>query len=104
MVRRSWIAGFALLLAGCNFSGTFSGSASKPGEPGGNPPPTGTVAVSISPTAMRLQPQGSFQFACAVTGADEKGCTWSVTEATGGTVSAAGLYTAPAAQGAYHVV
>jgi hypothetical protein len=30
--------------------------------------------------------------------------TWSVTEAGGGTVSAAGVYTAPEADGTYHVV
>lgn len=104
MLRRSLIAAFSLLLAGCNFSGTFSGSAEKPGEPGGNPGPSGVVAVAISPTAMRLQPDGSFQFACAVTGAQDKGCTWAVTETNGGAVNASGLYTAPSAQGQYHVV
>lgn len=103
MLRRSLIATFAMLLAGCNFSGSFSGSADgdKPGGDGGG---TQTVAIAISPAAMRLQPQASYQFSCAVTGADEKGCNWSVTEAGGGAVTNAGVYTAPAAEGVYHVV
>lgn len=103
MIRRSLIAALAVLLAGCNFSGSFSGSADGE-EPGGGSGGGQTVAVSISPTAIRLQPQASYQFGCAVTGAAETGCNWTVTEANGGAVTAAGLYTAPEAEGVYHVV
>ena len=62
------------------------------------------VAVTISPTAAALAAGATQTFACAVTGSADVACTFSVTEAGGGTVSAGGVYTAPATAGTYHVV
>ncbi|MBC6983773.1 glycoside hydrolase family 18 protein [Caulobacter sp. 17J80-11] len=74
------------------------------GSGGGTPPPP-SVQVAVSPATITLGPSGSVQFACTVTGASTTGCTWTVQEgAAGGQVSATGLYAAPAAPGAYHVV
>ena len=63
------------------------------------------VAVSVSPTTASLAPRGSQTFTCAVTGSSDKACTWSVQEgASGGSVTTAGVYTAPSTAGTYHVV
>jgi hypothetical protein len=62
------------------------------------PPPA--VAVSLSPTSATLLTGGTQQFTATVTGSSNTSVTWS---ATGGTVSASGLYTAPATAGTYTV-
>ena len=62
------------------------------------------VAVTVSPTSATLLVGGTKQFTAAVTGAANTAVTWSVQEGAGGTVSAVGLYLAPAAAGNYHVV
>lgn len=57
----------------------------------------GTVIVTVSPTEVSLQTGQTQQFAATVTGAASAGVTWSVDGGSGwGTISAAGLYTAPA--------
>ncbi len=62
------------------------------------------VHVAVSPTSATLAPGQSLTLTATVTGA-VKTVTWSVTEGpAGGTVSADGVYTAPAAAGVYHVV
>jgi glucuronoarabinoxylan endo-1,4-beta-xylanase len=68
--------------------------------------PVGTipVVVTISPTAAALTPNQTQTFSCNVTGSSNVACSYSVTESGGGVVSAAGVYTAPAAVGTYHVV
>ncbi len=53
------------------------------------------VAVSISPSSASLVTNGAQQFTATVTGSDNKVVTWRVQGA--GSVTAAGLYTAPAA-------
>ncbi|MDC0711026.1 hypothetical protein POL68_21320 [Stigmatella sp. ncwal1] len=63
-----------------------------------------TVAVTLSPTEALLAPGGTQAFTATVTGAADTAVNWSVTEAGGGTVDAAGLYTAPVTLGTYHVV
>ncbi len=66
------------------------------------PPP---VAVVVSPKTPSLIAGGSQQFTATVTGSANTGVTWSVQEgAAGGSVSAAGAYSAPATAGAYHVI
>ncbi len=63
------------------------------------------VSVSISPAQVTLAIGTSQPFSATVTGADNTAVTWSVEEgAAGGSVSAAGLYTAPSVPGTYHVV
>jgi hypothetical protein len=74
---------------------TVTVTASQP------PPP---VAVTITPTTATLSAGGSQTFTCGVTGSADTACNWSVQEGAGGTVSSAGVYTAPQAAGTYHVV
>ena len=58
------------------------------------------VAVSISPTTASLATGVTQQFTATVTGTTNTAVTWT---ATGGSVSASGLYTAPATAGTYTV-
>jgi len=63
---------------------------------------TPTVSVSLSPTNPSLQVGQSLQFSAKVTGASNSGVNWLVSNTVGGTpalgtISATGLYTAPAA-------
>lgn len=58
------------------------------------------VAVSVSPKTVTLQVGTTKQFQVAVTGTANQAVSWS---ASGGTVSATGLYTAPTTAGAYVV-
>lgn len=65
--------------------------------------PPVTIGVSISPTAVTLQPGGQQAFTATVTGSANEGVTWAV---TGGTLTGAGnpvTYTAPAVAGTYQV-
>ena len=61
------------------------------------------VNVSVSPTAATVAPGGTQQFTATVTGTTNTGVTWSVIEAGCGSVTPAGLYTAPATAGTCHV-
>jgi hypothetical protein len=84
----------ALALGGC--AGTTGSTAPKQ-----NPPPTSSgVSVSINPTSASLQIGNPQQFSAAVTGSSNMGVTWT---ATGGTISAGGLYTAGNSAGSYSV-
>lgn len=63
-----------------------------------------TVSVAVSPTTASLDTGGTRQFTATVTGTTDSRVTWSVQEgAAGGTVTAGGLYTAPATAGTYHL-
>lgn len=64
------------------------------------------VIVGISPTQITTTLGQVVSFSSTVTGSSNTGVTWSVQEgATGGTITAAGVYTAPATTpGIYHVV
>lgn len=66
-------------------------------------PPPGTVA--ISPKATSVAAGGTVTFTAAVTGLASSAVTWKVQETSGcGSVSSAGVYTAPAAAATCHVV
>ncbi len=58
------------------------------------------VAVSISPTSATMKTGSTQQFAATVTGSSNTAVTWS---ASGSTISAAGMYTAPGTAGTYTV-
>jgi len=63
------------------------------------PPP---VTISVSPSLITLRVNDQFQFTATVTGTANMAVTWQVNGVTGGSaangfISAAGLYTAPAA-------
>jgi hypothetical protein len=62
------------------------------------------ISVAVSPATASLTAGGTQQFTASVTGAGNTAVTWSVQEAGGGSVSGAGLYSAPAPAGTYHVV
>jgi hypothetical protein len=66
------------------------------------------IKVGISPTSATLAPAGTQQFTASVTGSSNTAVNWSVDgvpggNSTAGTVSSAGLYTAPSASGAHTV-
>jgi hypothetical protein len=63
------------------------------------------VSVSITPTMDTLGPNGTRTFVAFLGGTNNTAVAWSVQEgAAGGTITAVGNYTAPAAQGTFHVV
>lgn len=59
--------------------------------------------VAIRPAVVTLAPGGSAEFSVVVKGAVTS-ILWSVVEASGGSVSQDGVYTAPARPGVFHVV
>ena len=61
------------------------------------------VSVSVSPTTATVGRSVSTTITATVSFAANTAVTWSVVEAGGGTVSAAGAYTAPTTLGTYHV-
>ncbi|MBI1753819.1 MAG: hypothetical protein HY014_18435 [Acidobacteria bacterium] len=61
------------------------------------------VAVSISPSSVRLKPSGTQAFVATVTGTTDSRVLWQVQEGGGGSVDASGMYTAPAATGICHL-
>jgi fibronectin type 3 domain-containing protein len=76
-----------LLLAGCTLAG--SQAATNP-----------AVNLSLSPTSASVPAGRTQQFTAAVTGSSNTAVTWS---ATGGSISASGMYTAPTSTGSYKV-
>lgn len=66
-------------------------------------PPTPSVSVTISPTSTTVGYGGTEQFTATVTGSTNTAVTWSVSSSSSssstqiGTISTAGLYTAPMA-------
>jgi len=85
----------SFLLAAC---GTGGVTTSTPVEAAGQ-----QVGVAVTPTETSVGPAGQVVFAAAVTGTADTAVTWTIREGTG-SVSAAGLFTAPATLGTYHVV
>ena len=92
---RAWWFGPLLAIAtfpGCGGGGTSSGPP---------PPPPPTIFVSVSPLSESVLLGKTAQFTATVIGASNQAVTWSVNGASAGssalgTISAAGLYTAPA--------
>jgi len=75
------------------------------GNPSVMPPPApAPVTVAITPTTAALITGATQQFTASVTGAGNTAVTWTVQETGGGTITPAGVYTAPATGGTYHVV
>jgi hypothetical protein len=85
---------FILLVAAC-LSGCGGGSVAAP------PPPAITVTV-VGPSAV-LNPGSSFTLTATVHNASNSAVTWSIVQAGGGSVTASGVYTAPATPGTYTV-
>ena len=89
------------------FSVACGGSTSDPSErapsTAGGPVAGQTVVVVTAPVETAVEPGKSVQFTAQVTGSADTSVKWTVDEADGGTIDAAGLYTAPAIEGTYHV-
>ena len=66
--------------------------------------PSVNISVSISPQTASVGAGGTVAFTAAVTGGTSTAVSWSVAESNGGTIDAAGKYTAPASAGVFHVV
>ena len=93
--------------------GTFHVVATSVEDPNSSDTATVNVAVAgisvaVTPQVPETAPSGVIQFSAAVTGASggqSTAVTWTVQEgAAGGAIDSTGRYTAPAAQGLYHVV
>jgi hypothetical protein len=70
-------------------------------NPGLIPPPP--VRAVISPIFVSVPLSKSVTFTADVLRSTNKSVTWSVIESGGGTITNAGVYTAPATEGTYHV-
>jgi len=92
-IRIALVLASILLLAACG------------GPPSSMPPPAPTtVAVAITPETAPLKTGATQQFTATVTRASNTAVIWTVQEMGGGTITAAGVYTAPATAGTYHLV
>src|SRR5512147_2747318 len=60
--------------------------------------------VTVVPGIAAVDPGKTWQFAVIVTGIENDTVRWAVQEDGGGTITAGGLYTAPATAGTFHVV
>jgi hypothetical protein len=60
-----------------------------------------SISIVIQPKSIALRPGDQQQFSCS--GATNLGCSWKIEESSGGQVSPAGVYVAPAAPGVYHL-
>jgi hypothetical protein len=83
----------APLLAAC-------GTSSAPSHQ--TPPPSGSVAVSVSPASANIRADSTYRFTATVTGSSNTVVSWSVNSAPGGsstlgTIDSSGNYTAPTA-------
>ncbi len=61
------------------------------------------VQISVSPANATLSMNATQAFSATVTGSGNTAVSWSVVEPDGGSISASGLYTAPAKLGTFHV-
>jgi hypothetical protein len=68
------------------------------------PPPPPPVTVTVSPATGAVDACRSATFTATVSGTTNRAVTWSVEQAAGGTVTTAGVYTAPDTGGTYHLV
>jgi hypothetical protein len=67
--------------------------------------PRATVTVAVSPASDSIHSCESVTLTATVTGSTDETVTWSVQEGSaGGTVTSAGVYTAPSSAGTYHVI
>lgn len=87
------------LATGLLLGWAFACGGGKPGPP----PAPQTISVAISPPGASLWTGGTQTFTGTVSGTTNTAITWSVVEAAGGSISTAGLYTAPGAAGSFHV-
>ena len=80
--------------------------AAPPSQGGASTGPASTgVVVTLYPPSASVDACQTADFGASVTGTTSQDIVWTVKEgASGGTVTTAGVYTAPSAPGTYHVV
>ncbi|HET9180200.1 MAG TPA: kelch repeat-containing protein [Terriglobia bacterium] len=89
--RLALVALFLLILLSCGGAG--------------NPPASDQLQVAVYPSAVNLDQGGTKTFTVTVTGSSNKAVNWSVREgSSGGNITSAGVYAAPAAAGTFHVI
>ncbi|HUJ27385.1 MAG TPA: hypothetical protein VLW85_15275 [Myxococcales bacterium] len=94
--RLLFIEGVVLLASACAQSYTAQQQQQEP-------PPAG-ITVTTAPSTAVVAPGGTQGFTTQVTGTTSTSVNWSVQEgASGGGVTDAGVYTAPATAGTFHV-
>jgi hypothetical protein len=92
---KNW-TGFVLL------AGALGGLLAGCGGGGGSTP---VASIAINPSVVTVASGGMVSFTATVAGVSNSAVAFSIREgATGGTVTQAGVYTAPAAIGRYHVI
>lgn len=62
------------------------------------------ISISVTPTPISVEVGQTQAFSATVSGTSNTDVTWSVMESGGGSISSAGLYTAPMTAGTYTVV
>jgi hypothetical protein len=98
-LQLSVIASILLATASCG------GGGSTTRNPVVVPPNSSPVGITISPNTATLEPTNHFTFVANVTGTTNTAVTWTVQEGTaGGSITAAGVYTAPPSNGTFHVI
>jgi hypothetical protein len=88
-------------------AGTFYVKATSQANPAAFSEATVTVPmpqITIAPVTATLPPGGTGTFAATVSGLTNTAVNFTIQESAGGLINSAGLYTAPAAPGLYHVV
>jgi hypothetical protein len=103
MIPARRVVASLLALAAVAGMAACGGSSTSPSQPS-NSEAAASIAVVVDPAHVELAPAAPSTFAAAVTGTVNRSVSWTVTEAGGGTVDAAGNYIAPAIVGTYHVV
>ena len=79
------------------------GGAGTGGGPATAPPPP--VAISLNQTAVTIAQGDQFTFVADVTGKTNTAVSWAIQEgSSGGSITSAGIYTAPATLGTFHVI
>jgi hypothetical protein len=101
---------FAALMLSLFVAGIFTGCAATHSSSSNNPNGGGSenVSVSLSPTSATLNAGATQQFSATVSGSNNQTVNWSVDHIAGGnsqmgTITSAGLYTAPANAGKHTV-
>lgn len=83
--------------SGCSVSPIHEADAPSPATP--------IPMVTISPLTLQIKSGDSWKFSATVADAPDTTVTWSIEEGSvGGFITDAGVYTAPAMDGVYHVV
>jgi hypothetical protein len=98
-IKYAFAAAWLALLVGCGGGGGSSDrTPAPPNNP--NPPPADPIGVTVSPATAEVDLGDVMQFTATVTNTSNSAVAWQVNDiaggnATVGTISATGLYTAP---------